>query len=48
MAIYVLESIGAVMAVQHSYWWMLPSVFFIALGLQLVEYYARNWEKFNE
>ena len=48
MGIYLLMSIGAVMAVQHSWWWMLPSVFFIALGLQLVEYYARNWEKFNE
>lgn len=48
MAIYVLESIGAVMAVQHSWWWMLPSVVCISLGLQLVEYYARNWDRFNE
>lgn len=27
---------------------MLPSVVPISLGLQLVEYYARNWEKFND
>jgi hypothetical protein len=46
--IYILFSIGAVMAVQHSLWWMLPSVVTITLGYQLVEYYARNWEKFNE
>lgn len=47
-SIYVLLSIGAVMAVQHSWWWMLPSVVFISLGYSLVEYYARNWGKFNE
>jgi hypothetical protein len=47
-SIYLLFSIGAVMAVQHSLWWMLPSVITITLGLQLVEYYARNWKKFNE
>jgi hypothetical protein len=40
-------STGAAMAVQSSWWWMLPSVITITLGLQLVEYYARNWEKFN-
>lgn len=48
MGIYLLMSIGAVMAVQHSWWWMLPSVVSISLGLLLVEYYARNWGKFNE
>ena len=48
VAIYVLESIGAIMAIQHSWWWMLPSVVTIFLGLQLVEYYAKNWSKFNE
>lgn len=47
-SIYVLLSVGAVMAVQHSLWWMLPSVVTISLGLSLVEYYARNWGKFNE
>lgn len=47
VAIYLLESIGAIIAVQHSWWWMLPSVVTISLGLQLVEYYAKNWEKFN-
>lgn len=47
MTIYFLVGIGAIMAVQHSWWWMLPSVVNISLGLQLVEYYARNWEKFN-
>lgn len=48
MGIYLLMSIGAVMAVQHSWWWMLPSAVSISLGLLLVEYYARNWKKFNE
>lgn len=47
MGIYLLMSIGAVMAVQHSWWWMLPSMVSIWFGLLLVEYYARNWEKFN-
>lgn len=47
LGIYFLLSIGAFMAVQHSWWWMLPSIVTISLGLQLVEYYARNWEKFN-
>lgn len=47
MAIYLCEAIGVIMAVQHSIWWMLPSMVFIAFGLSLVEYYARNWEKFN-
>lgn len=48
MTIYVLESIGAVMAIQHSWWWMLPSVVFIAFGFNLVEWYAMNWGKFND
>lgn len=48
LGIYFLLSIGAITAVQHSWWWMLPSVVTISLGLLLVEYYARNWEKFNE
>lgn len=48
LGIYFLLGIGAIMAVQHSCWWMLPSVITITLGLHLVEYYARNWEKFNE
>lgn len=48
VSIYLLMSAGAVMAVQSSWWWMLPSVVIIALGFQLVEYYARNWGKFNE
>lgn len=47
-SIYLLLSIGAVMAVQNSWWWILPSVITISFGLQLVEYYARNWKKFNE
>ena len=47
IAIYLCESIGAIMAVQHSLWWMLPSFVTISLGLLLVEYYAKNWEKFN-
>lgn len=48
LGIYFLLSIGAIMAAQHSWWWMLPSVVTIFLGLQLVEYYARNWSKFND
>ena len=47
-SIYILLSIGAIMAVQYSWWWMLPSVVIITLGFVLVEYYARNWGKFNE
>lgn len=41
-SIYLLLSIGAVMAVLDSLWWMLPSVITITLGLLLVEYYARR------
>jgi hypothetical protein len=48
LGICLLPGIGAIMAGQHSCWWMLPSVVTISLGLQLVEYYARNWEEFNE
>lgn len=48
MCIYILLSIGAVMAVQHSWWWMLPSVVTISFGYDLVEWYAKNWERFNE
>ena len=48
LGIYFLLSIGAVMAVQHSWWWMFPSVVTISLGLGLVEWYAQNWGKFNE
>lgn len=48
LGIYFLLSIGAVMAVQHSWWWMLPSAVTISLGLILVEWYAKNWGKFNE
>lgn len=48
VSIYLLMSAGAVMAVQSSWLWMLPSVVIIALGFHLVEYYARNWGKFNE
>lgn len=47
-SIYLLFSICAVMVVLDSWWWMLPSVITITLGLQLVEYYAMNWKKFNE
>jgi hypothetical protein len=47
VAIYLFESIGAIMVVQHSWWWILSSVVIISLGFQLVEYYAKNWEKFN-
>lgn len=48
LGIYFLLSIGVIMAVQHSWWWVLPSIVTISLGLQLVEYYARNWSKFND
>lgn len=48
LSIYFLLSIGAFMAVQHSWLWMLPSAVTISLGLSLVEWYAKNWRKFNE
>lgn len=48
LGIYFLLSIGAVMAVQHSWLWMIPSAVTISLGLSLVEWYAKNWGKFNE
>lgn len=48
LGIYFFIKYRAVMAVQHSWWWMLPSVVTVSLGLQLVEYYGRNWSKFND
>ena len=47
LAIYVLMSIGAVMAVQHSVWYMIPSILLISLGYGLIEYYAKNYDKFK-
>lgn len=47
-AIYILLSIGAVMAVQHSWWYMIPSIVTISFGFALIEFYARNWDKFNK
>lgn len=46
-AVYELMSIGAVMAVQHSVWYMIPSILTISLGCGLVEYYAKNYDKFK-
>lgn len=46
-AVYVLMSIGAVMAVQHSVWYMIPSILTISLGCGLMEYYAKNYDKFK-
>lgn len=46
-AIYIFMTIGAVMSVQHSWWYMIPSVIPNAIGLLIVEYYARNWNNFN-
>lgn len=46
-AVYVLMSIGAVMAVQHSVWCMIPSIIIISLGCGLMEYYAKNYDKFK-
>ena len=47
-AVYVLMSIGAIMAVQHSVWYMIPSIVTIVLGNLLIEYYARNYDKFKD
>lgn len=47
-AVYVLMSVGAIMAIQHGWWYMIPSVVTITLGIQLIEYYARNYDKFKE
>ena len=46
-AVYVLMSIGAVMAIQHSVWYMIPSILTISLGCGLMEYYAKNYDKFK-
>jgi hypothetical protein len=46
-AVYVLMRIGAVMAVQHSVWYMIPSILTISLGCGLMEYYAKNYDKFK-
>lgn len=47
LAVYVLMRIGAVMAVQHSVWCMIPSIIIISLGYGLMEYYAKNYDKFK-
>lgn len=46
-AVYVLMSIGAIMAVQHSVWYMIPSILTVSLGFGLMEYYAKNYDKFK-
>lgn len=46
-AVYVSMSIGAVMAVQHSVWYIIPSIITISLGCGLMEYYAKNYDKFK-
>lgn len=46
--IYFLLTIGAVMAVQQSLWYMIPSIFTISAGYALIDYYARNYDKFKD
>lgn len=48
LAIYILLTIGAVMAIQQSLWYMIPSIFTISAGYALIEYYARNYDKFKD
>lgn len=48
IAVYILMSAGAVMAIQHSPWYMIPSIVAIVLGNLLIEYYARNYDKFKD
>lgn len=47
-SIYTLFIIGAVMATQSSLWYMIPSIFTISVGYALIDYYARNYDKFND
>lgn len=46
--IYILLTIGAVMGVQQSLWYMIPSIFTISAGCALIDYYARNYDKFKD
>ena len=46
-AVYMLMGIGAVMAVQYNGWYMIPSFLAISLGCSLIEYYAKNYDKFK-
>lgn len=46
--IYILFTIGAFMAIQGSLWYMIPSIFTISVGYALIEYYARNYDKFKD
>lgn len=48
VAVYILMSAGAVMAIQNSLWYMIPSIVTIVLGNLLIEYYARNYDKFKD
>lgn len=45
--VYVLMYIGGVMVVQPSIWYMIPSILTISLGCGLIEYYAKNYDKFK-
>lgn len=47
-AIYFLLTIGADMAMQKSLWYMIPSIFTLSVGCALIEYYARNYDKFKD
>lgn len=47
-AIYILLTIGAFMAIQQSLWYMIPSIFTISAGYALIDYYARNYDKFKD
>jgi hypothetical protein len=35
-------------AIQNSLWYMIPSIVTIVLGNLLIEYYARNYDKFKD
>lgn len=45
--VYVLMYTGGVIAVQPSIWYMIPSILTISLGCGLIEYYAKNYDKFK-
>lgn len=46
--IYILLTVGAIMATQHSLWCMIPSIFMLSVGYALIDYYARNYDKFKD
>lgn len=48
ITIYILLTLGAFMAIQGSLLYMILSIFTICTGYALIDYYARNYDKFKD